>query len=46
MLLINAHEIFSSYNMYFFTDSHFAQNLKIALFVSIIKLRARYCTHS
>ena len=36
---IDAHEIFSQYHMYFLTGSHFAQNLKIASPVSIVKLK-------
>ena len=41
---INAYEIFSRYHMYFFTDSHFAQNLKMALLSLSLHLEAQYGT--
>ena len=43
---IDAHEIFSQYDMYFFTGSHFAQILKMALLSLSLNLEAQYCTQS
>ena len=36
------HEIFSQYHVYFFTGSHFAQNLKMALLLLLLNLKAKY----
>ena len=46
MPLVNAHEIFSWYNLYFSTASHFAQNLKMALLSVSLNLKAQYHTQS
>ena len=46
MPLIDAHEIFSRYHVYFFTGSHFTQNLKMALLSLSLNLEAQYCTWS
>ena len=46
MPLVNAHEIFSQYNLYFSTGSHFAQNLKMALLSLSLNLEAQYHTQS
>ena len=46
MPLINAHEIFSQYDLYFSTGSHFAQNLKMALPSLSLNLEAQYYTQS
>ena len=46
MPLIDAHEIFSRYHVYFLTGSHFAQNLKMALLSLSLNLEAQYCTQS
>ena len=43
---IDAHEIFSQYDIYFSTDSHFAQNLKMALLSLSLNLEAQYRTRS
>ena len=44
MPLVNAHEIFSQYDLYFSTGSHFAQNLKMALPSLSLNLEAQYHT--
>ena len=41
---IDAYEIFSQYHVYFLTDSHFAQNLKMALLSLSLNLEAQYHT--
>ena len=46
MPLTDAHEIFSRYHMYFLPDSHFAQNLKMALLSRSLNLEAQYYTQS
>ena len=46
MLPVNAHEIFSRYDLYFSTGSHFAQNLKMALPSLSLNLEAQYHTQS
>ena len=43
---IDAYEIFSWYHMYFSTDSHFAQNLKMTLLFLSLNLEAQYPTQS
>ena len=43
---VNAHEIFSQYDLYFSTGSHFAQNLKMALLSLSLNLKAQYHTQS
>ena len=43
---VNAHEIFSRYDFYFSTSSHFAQNLKMALPSLSLNLEAQYHTQS
>ena len=43
---VNAHEIFSWYNLYFSAGSHFAQNLKMALLSLSLNLEAQYHTQS
>ena len=43
---IDAHEIFSRYQMYFLIGSHFAQNLKMALLSLLLNLEAQYCIQS
>ena len=44
MLMINAHEIFSWCDLYFFAGSYFAQNLKMALLSLSLNLEIWYCT--
>ena len=44
--LVNAHEIFSRYDLYFSAGSHFAQNLKMALLSLSLNLEAQYHTQS
>ena len=44
--LIDVHEIFSQYHVYFFTGSYFAQILKMALLSLSLNLLAQYCTQS
>ena len=39
---VNAHEIFSQYDLYFSAASHFAQNLKMALLSPSLNLEAQY----
>ena len=46
MHLIDVSEIFSQYHVYFFIDSHFIQNLKMALLSLLLNLKAQYCTQS
>ena len=46
MTPINAHEIFSWYNLYFSIGSHFAQNLKMAFLSLSLNLEAQYHTQS
>ena len=46
MLLVNAHEIFSQYDLYFSAGSHFAQNLKMTLPSLSLNLEAQYHTQS
>ena len=41
---VNAHEIFSQYDLYFSDGSHFAQNLKMALLSLSLNLEAQYHT--
>ena len=41
---IDAHEIFSRYDLYFSTGSHFAQNLKMALLFLSLNLETQYHT--
>ena len=41
---IDVPEIFSRHHVYFFTGSHFAQNLKMALLLLSLNLEAQYCT--
>ena len=43
---VNAHEIFSRYDLYFSAGSHFAQNLKMALLSLSLNLEAQYHTQS
>ena len=43
---VNAHEIFSRYDLYFSAGSHFAQNLKMALPSLSLNLEAQYHTQS
>ena len=43
---VNAHEIFSRYDLYFSAGSHFAQNLKMALPSLSLDLEAQYHTQS
>ena len=43
---IDAHEIFSRYDLYFSAGSHFAQNLKMALLCLSLNLEAQYHTQS
>ena len=43
---VNAHEIFSRYDLYFSAGSHFAQNLKMALPSLLLNLEAQYHTQS
>ena len=43
---IDAHKIFSRYNMYYLTGSHIAQNLKMAILSLSLNLEAQYCTQS
>ena len=43
---VNAHEIFSWYDLYFSAGSHFAQNLKMALPSLLLNLEAQYHTQS
>ena len=43
---VNAHEIFSRYDLYFSAGSHFAQNLKMALTSLLLNLEAQYHTQS
>ena len=40
MFLIDASEIFSQYPVYFFTGSHFAQNLKMAFLSLSLNIEA------
>ena len=44
--LIDAHEIFSQYHMYFLTSSYFAQNLKMTLLLLSLNLETQYCIQS
>ena len=46
MLPVNAHEIFSQYDLYFSAGSHFAQNLKMALLSLSLNVEAQYHTQS
>ena len=46
MAQINAHEIFSQFDLYFSTGSHFAQNLKMAHTSLLLNLEAQYHTQS
>ena len=46
MLLIDVHEIFSQYNVYFLIGSHFTQILKMALLSLLLNLEAQYHTQS
>ena len=41
---INAHEIFSQYDLYFSAGSHFTQNLKMALPSLLLNLETQYHT--
>ena len=43
---VNAHEIFSWYDLYFSAGSHFAQNLNMALPSLSLNLEAQYHTQS
>ena len=43
---VNVYEIFSRYDLYFSTSSHFAQNLKMALLSLSLNLEAQYHTQS
>ena len=44
--LIDAHDIFSRYHVYFLTGSYFAQILKMALLSLSLNLETRCCTQS
>ena len=44
--LVNAHDQFSQYHVYFSAGSHFAQTLKMALLSLSLNLGAPYCTQS
>ena len=46
MSVIDVHEIFSQYHVYLLTDSHFTQNLKMALLSLSLNLEAQYHTQS
>ena len=46
MLPVNAYEIFSRYDLYFSTGSHFAQNLKMAVPSLSLNLETQYHTQS
>ena len=43
---VNVYEIFSRYDLYFSTGSHFTQNLKMALLSLSLNLEAQYYTQS